>query len=126
MTASDTQQSGKLLTEFPVVSYGDWKQLVEAELKGAPFDKKMFTATYEGITLKPIYRKEDTAGLPHVNSFPGFAPFVRGSSAAGYLKESWDVSQEIATSSPTEFNNAARNYISRGLNALNMVLDQAT
>ena len=29
-------------------------------------------------------------------------------------------------SSPAEFNNAARNYISRGLNALNMVLDQAT
>ncbi len=127
MTQTKTQPiSGPLLAEFSPVSYDDWRKLVEAELKGAPFDKKMFTATYEGITLQPIYRREDIANLPHVNSFPGFAPFVRGASASGYVKESWDVSQEIAVASPTEFNFAARNSISRGLNALNMVLDRAT
>jgi len=116
----------RLLAEFPPVSYDDWRKLVEAELKGAPFDKKMFTATYEGITLKPIYCRADVANLPHVNSLPGFAPFVRGASASGYVKESWDVSQEIAVASPTEFNHAARNSITRGLSALNMVLDRAT
>ena len=58
--------------------------------------------------------------------FPGSRRLSAGSTASGYLKEPWDVSQEIAISSPTEFNHAARNYISRGLNALNMVLDQAT
>jgi methylmalonyl-CoA mutase len=116
----------RLLGEFPPVSFEDWRKLVESELKGAPFDKKMLTATYEGVTLKPIYRREDTAALPHVNSFPGFAPFVRGSSASGYVQQPWDISQEIASSSPTEFNNTARNYITRGLSALNMVLDDAT
>jgi methylmalonyl-CoA mutase len=116
----------KLLTEFPPVGYDDWRKLVEAELKGVPFDKKMFTATYEGFTLKPIYRHEDMANLPQVNSPPGFAPFVRGATASGYVQEAWDVSQEIAVASPTEFNHAARNSISRGLNALNMVLDHAT
>lgn len=121
-----TPQTTSLLSEFPPVSYDDWRKLVEAELKGAPFDKKMFTATHEGITLKPIYRREDVAHLTHVNSLPGFAPFVRGANASGYVKESWDVSQEIAVASPTEFNFAARNSISRGLNALNMVLDRAT
>jgi methylmalonyl-CoA mutase len=127
MSATKSQPAaGPLLAEFPPVSYEDWRKLVEAELKGAPFDKKMFTATYEGLTLKPIYRREDVANLPHVNSLPGFAPFVRGASASGYVKESWDVSQEIAVASPTEFNHAARNSISRGLNALNMVLDRAT
>ena len=115
-----------LLSEFPAVSYDDWRKLVEVELKGVPFEKKMLTATHEGITLKPIYCRADVANLPHVNSLPGFAPFVRGTSASGYVKESWDVSQEIAVASPTEFNNAARNSISRGLNALNMVLDRAT
>jgi methylmalonyl-CoA mutase len=117
---------GKLLEEFSPVGYEDWKKLVESELKGAPFDKKMFTATYEGIKLHPIYRREDIANLPHVNSFPGFAPFVRGARASGYIREPWKVSQELAFSSPSEFNNAARNSISRGLNALNMVLDRAT
>jgi methylmalonyl-CoA mutase len=118
--------TGNLLAEFPPVNYDDWRKVVEAELKGAAFDKKMFTATYEGITLRPIYRREDVANLPHVNSFPGFAPFVRGATAGGYVQKAWDVSQELAYSSPTEFNHAARNSISRGLNALNMVLDKAT
>ncbi|MGA2245348.1 MAG: methylmalonyl-CoA mutase family protein [Verrucomicrobiota bacterium] len=118
--------NGKLLAEFPPVSYDNWRKLVEAELKGAPFDKKMFTATYEGITLKPLYQHEDVAVLPHVNSLPGFAPFVRGTTASGFVKEPWAVSQEIACASPTEFNHAARNSIARGLNALNMVLDRAT
>jgi len=117
---------GKLLVEFPPVSFEDWRRLVEAELKGAPFDKRMFTATPEGITLRPIYRREDIAGLPHVDSFPGFAPFVRGARAAGPLKQPWVVSQEIICSNPTDFNHAARNSLSRGLNALNMVLDKAT
>jgi methylmalonyl-CoA mutase len=118
--------NGKLLAGFPAVSYDQWRKLVEAELKGAPFDKKMLTATYEGITLKPIYQREDAAKLPHLNSLPGFAPFVRGTTASGFVKEPWAVSQEITCASPTEFNQAARNSISRGLNALNMVLDRAT
>lgn len=124
--ASVSTPKDPLLSEFPPASYESWRKLVEGELKGAPFEKKMFTATYEGITLKPIYRAEDTAGLAHVNSMPGFTPFSRGASAAGYLKEPWAVSQEIAPASPAEFNNAARNSISRGLTALNMVLDHAT
>ncbi len=118
--------NGKLLAEFPAVSYEAWRKLVESELKGAPFDKKMYTATYEGITLKPLYQRGDVAAWPHLNSLPGFAPFVRGTTASGFVKEPWAVSQEIACASPTEFNQAARNSITRGLNALNMVLDRAT
>jgi methylmalonyl-CoA mutase len=116
----------KLLGEFSTVGYEDWRKLVELELKGAPFEKKMVTPTAEGIKLRPIYRREDVTGLAHVNSFPGFAPFVRGSRAAGYVLQPWNISQEIAFSSAREFNHAARNSTGRGLTALNMVLDQAT
>src|SRR5262245_35227940 len=127
MKTNDTKSTeNSLLKDFPAVSYDDWRKLVETELKGAPFDKRMFSATYEGITLKPIYRREDTAGLAHVNSFPGFAPFVRGTTASGYLKQPWSSSQEITCASPAEFNHIARNSLSQGLNALNMVLDKAT
>jgi len=116
----------KLLDGFKEPSFADWRKLVEAELKGAVFDKRMYTDTYEGIRLNPIYRAEDITGLAHVNSFPGFAPFVRGASASGYVKQPWEASQEIAVSSPSAFNEAARNSLDRGLNALNIVLDQAT
>jgi methylmalonyl-CoA mutase len=118
--------TGNLLAEFPPVSFEDWRKLVQAELKEAPFDKRMFTSTPEGIQLKPIYRREDAAGLAHVNSFPGFAPFVRGARASGYVLQPWNISQEISFSNSRDFNHAARNSIGRGLTALNMVLDQAT
>ena len=118
--------NGKLLAEFPPVSYDQWRKLVETELKGAQFDKKMLTATYEGITLKPLYQQADVAKLSFTNSLPGFAPFVRGTSASGFVKEPWAVSQEITCASPAEFNQAVRNSVDRGLNALNMVLDRAT
>jgi methylmalonyl-CoA mutase len=121
-----TPVTGRLLADFPPAGYGDWHRLVETELKGAPFDKRMFTPTYENITLKPIYRREDIANLPHLGSFPGFPPFVRGTSAAGYVSRPWAISQEITCSSPTEFNHEARNSLAGGLNALNMVLDKAT
>jgi methylmalonyl-CoA mutase len=116
----------RLLADFPPVGYGDWHRLVETELKGASFEKRMFTTTYEGITLKPIYRPEDIANLPHLNSFPGFAPFVRGTTAGGHASQPWAISQEITCSSPSEFNHEARNSLAGGLNALNMVLDKAT
>jgi methylmalonyl-CoA mutase len=116
----------RLLADFPPVGYGDWHRLVETELKGVPFDKRMFTSTYEGITLKPIYRPEDIENLAHLGSFPGFVPFVRGTRASGYAGQPWAISQEINCSSPSEFNHAARNSLDRGLNALNIVLDKAT
>lgn len=114
------------MAEFAPATRADWRRLVETELKGAPFDKKMPTATYEGITLQPIYGREDGARLPHVDSLPGFAPFVRGATASGYLAQPWQVTQEIVAASPTAFNDAARDYLRRGLGGLNMVLDQAT
>jgi methylmalonyl-CoA mutase len=126
MSSTNAQAaSGPLLAEFPPVSYDAWKTLVAAELKGAPFDKKMFTSTYEGITLKPIYRSEDGAKVAHATSLPGFAPFVRGTRAGGFVSQPWAVSQEIAASNPADFNAAARAGLQRGLTALNIVLDKA-
>ena len=42
------------LDEFPVPTYDEWKAAAIESLKGADFDKKLLTKTYEGITLKPI------------------------------------------------------------------------
>ncbi len=115
-----------LLGDFPAVTYDQWRQAVETELKGAPFDKKLVTRTPEGIDLQPLYRAADMEGLPHLGSMPGFAPFVRGGRASGYLGQSWEVSQELTVADPREFNAVARHGLSRGLTALNIVVDKAT
>lgn len=124
--SDSTRAQGSLLAGFPRPGYEEWKALVEAELKGAPFEKKMFSPTYEGITLRPLYRPEDGATVAHASSMPGFAPFVRGSRASGYVGRPWEVSQEIIAASPAEFNDAARAFLQRGLTALHIVLDRAT
>jgi len=112
--------------DFETPPYEAWRKAVESELKGAPFEKKLVTQTYEGIALQPLYRREDVANLPQVNSLPGFVPYLRGTRASGYQAGSWEISQEITDATPSDFNTNARAFLGRGLTGLNIVLDRAT
>ena len=58
--------------------------------------------------------------------FPASRLSCAGQAPAATSASPWAISQEINCSSATEFNHAARNSLAGGLNALNMVLDQAT
>lgn len=113
-------------SEFPTPDYEEWKEAAVASLKGAPFEKKVFTKTYEEIELQPIYRQEDVQNLPHQGSLPGFPPYVRGTEPAGFIFKPWDISQELSCSTPEEFNAAALHDLNKGQTALNIVLDQPT
>lgn len=109
--------------EFSVPTYEQWRAAAEKSLKGAAFEAKLLTKTYEGITLQPIYREEDIEKLPHLADLPGVAPYVRGTKASG--AKSWEVCQEILASRPEEFNRAAKHDLERGLTMLHLVLDRA-
>lgn len=100
--------------EFPPTPYEEWRKVVDKFLKGAPFEKRLVTKTYENIDLQPMYRQEDIANLPQIDSLPGFAPYVRGASAIGYVGGSWDVAQEIPCSTPAAFNEALQSDLARG------------
>ncbi|NJM12320.1 MAG: methylmalonyl-CoA mutase [Synechococcaceae cyanobacterium SM1_2_3] len=113
-------------SEFPPTPYEEWRKVVDKFLKGAPFEKRLITKTYEDIDLQPMYRREDVAGLPHLDSLPGFAPYLRGTSPLGYVTQSWDVAQELPCATPAAFNEALRADMSRGQNAINLVLDHPT
>ena len=69
-------------SEFSPSSHDQWKAAAEKLLKGAPFDKKMITRTYEGIDLQPIYSAETTK-LWGDAGVPGASPFRRGTKADG-------------------------------------------
>ncbi len=124
-TAGDTAAQ-PLFDMFPPATYEQWRAAAEKTLKGALFEKRLITRTYEQISLQPIYNAEDIAGLPHVNSLPGFAPFVRSTRALGHVIGRWDVCQELPYPTPREVNQAAREDMPRGLTALNLPLDRAT
>ncbi|MDR1934653.1 MAG: acyl-CoA mutase large subunit family protein [Candidatus Accumulibacter sp.] len=112
--------------EFEKPDKERWKAEATAALKGAPFDKVLYTRTYEGLTIEPIYCAEDIEGLPHLGSKPGFPPFARGTRANGFIGEPWRISQEITLAFPQEFNDEARHDLARGQTALNIVLDRPT
>lgn len=72
------EKKEKLFEQFPPVSTAEWKAKVEADLKGAPFDKKLVWRTNEGFNVQPMYRLEDIEDLKTTNSLPGEFPYVRG------------------------------------------------
>ncbi len=116
----------KLLDEFELHTYEEWKKAAEKALKGADFNKSMFTLTYEGITLKPIYNKEDIDQIESIrNSFPGLYPFNRHSEMAGYIKREWEIAQNIPYSIPEIFNKSIKNDLANGQNSIKIYLDKA-
>ncbi len=116
----------RLFDEFSYPTYEEWREAAEKSLKGASFEKKLITRTYEDIDLQPLYRMEDAEGLAHTGSLPGFPPYVRGTSAAGYRLHPWDVCQELPYALPEECHQALRFDMERGQTAVNLVLDMAT
>lgn len=126
MSASKQDQGQPLLAEFSPCTYEAWRALAAESLEGATFEKRLISRLSEGVDLQPLYRRQDAEGLAFADSLPGFAPFVRGTHAAGYLGSGWEISQELTYPEPVEFNMAARHDIERGLTGINMVLDRAT
>ena len=85
-----------IANDFPPVDYDQWRELAEASLSGAPFEKKLVTHTYEGIDVQPIYTQRDRPGEPDSEGFPGIAPLVRGARPLGASNTGWDLRQTYA------------------------------
>lgn len=112
--------SEKFFCEFDYPEYNDWKNEAINALKGAPFDKKMFIDTYEGITLEPIYKHNVYDKLnSQLNNLPGFMPYLRANDYLGILaKGTWSIAQKIPYPLPQQFNNAIKNDLRNGQNAV--------
>ena len=109
----------------PLPIHEEWLRRAESALKGILNAEKFAARKCEGIELRPIYRAEDVKALPHLNSLPGFSPFVRGVRAAGYLKDAWTIVQEVSDSDPGAFNRTARADLERGATGLAFSLGAA-
>ncbi len=118
--------SPRLFPEFEPATYEAWYQEAVASLKGAPFEKKVITKTYEEIDLQPMYWAKDVEDLPHMGALPSYPAYARGTEPGGYVLKPWDICQEIDCSTPQEFNEVARHDLARGQNALKLVLDRSS
>lgn len=115
----------KLLDDFPPVSYEQWREVVEKDLQGAPFEKKLVTNTYEGIQIQPVYTERDWSGEGDASGFPGAWPFTRGSHVLGNALCGWDIRQEHMLPQPVENNKAILNDLARGATSIQLRFDAA-
>jgi len=121
---SDNQLN--LKKEFSLPTFEEWKKVVEVDLKGAPYEKKLITKTYEGIDLQPVYNEADIQNLPHLNSIPGKGSQVRGSQTGGYVAKPWLICEDIPVGLAEDFNEALKKDLRGGQTAISVVLDEAT
>ena len=114
-----------ILADFPPTPHEEWLGAVEKQLKGKPFEKALVKKTYDGVPIQPMYFKRDLDDLPHVDAIPGFAPYVRGTKAAGNKVTPWDIAQEITEPDPDLLNKALVHDLNRGQNVIHIKLDKA-
>ena len=91
--------------EFPAATREQWLQLVDAVLKGAPFDKGLVARTYDGLAIQPLYPRAPDA-RPVAARAPGSA---------------WTVMQRVDHADPAAANEQALHDLENGATGLTIV-----
>ncbi|MGD9812480.1 MAG: hypothetical protein AB7U35_14310, partial [Sphingobium sp.] len=94
-----------LAAEFPPATQEQWRKLVDGVLKGAPFEKRLVSRTYDGLTIDPLYRRAAGA-LP----VPGRA-----------LGQPWAIMQRVDHPDPAAANALALHDLENGATGLALV-----
>jgi methylmalonyl-CoA mutase len=94
-----------LAAEFPPVTRQKWAALVEAVLKGVPFERKLVAKTYDRLTIQPLY---DMA--PQAQPMAGRAPGVP-----------WQILQRIDHPDPAAANVEALHDRDNGASGFSLV-----
>jgi methylmalonyl-CoA mutase len=102
----------------------DWQKLAERELKASP--DTLIWHTPEGIDVKPLYTAEDLQGVEHLDSLPGFEPFVRGPRATMYAGRPWTIRQYAGFSTAEASNAFYRKALAAGQQGVSVAFDLAT
>ena len=103
----------------------EWAAAAAKELKGkSPED--LIWQTPEGIAVKPLYTAADLEGLEHIDSLPGFAPYLRGPRATMYANRPWTIRQYAGFSTAEDSNKFYRDNLAAGQKGLSVAFDLAT
>jgi methylmalonyl-CoA mutase len=94
--------------DFPSATEADWRKLVDAVLKGAPFER-LKSRTHDGLTIEPLYRRARTAAA-----------------IAGRLAGTpWAVMQRVDHPDPTAANAQAKEDLGNGASGLVLVFAES-
>ena len=82
--------------------------------------------TAELIPVKPVYTKEDIAGMEHLNYAAGLPPYLRGPYSVMYAMQPWTIRQYAGFSTADESNAFYRRNLAAGQKGLSVAFDLAT
>ena len=103
----------------------DWKKAASKSAPGGNVDALNWV-TSEGIVVKPLYTKQDVAGLPHTDTLPGLPPYIRGPQATMYAVRPWTIRQYAGFSTAEESNAFYRKALAAGGQGVSVAFDLAT
>ena len=112
----------------PTYPQPDLEAWMKAASKHAPEGKveNLNWITPEGLTVKPLYTKADTADLPHADTLPGFEPFLRGPQPTMYAVKPWTIRQYAGFSTAEASNAFYRKALAAGGQGVSVAFDLAT
>src|SRR5437588_550805 len=92
-------------SEFPAATREQWLKLVNGVLKGTPFEKRLVSKTYDGLTIQPLYSRAADAH-PVAARTPGMP---------------WAVMQRVDHPDPAAANEQALHDLENGATGLTIV-----
>lgn len=93
----------KLFEAFDSVSEKQWKQKIQADLKGADYNDTLIWNTNDGIDVKPFYHSDDFEQLPKLSNTKATA---------------WKICQTITVTDAIEANTKAIDAVTRGAESI--------
>ena len=107
-----------MIPDFTGVEYADVP--VEPEPVGEPWEAP------EGFGVLPRYTEADLAGVEHLGTYPGIAPYLRGPYPAMYTTQPWTIRQYAGFSTARDSNAFYRRNLAAGQKGLSIAFDLAT
>ncbi|SIT58934.1 methylmalonyl-CoA mutase [Mesorhizobium prunaredense] len=104
----------------------DFSQIGWSAPRRAPIEVKGQRMTPEGLAIKHVYNQGDLKGLPHLDTYPGLPPFVRGPYPTMYVQQPWTIRQYAGFSTAEESNAFYRRNLAAGQKGLSVAFDLAT
>lgn len=95
-----------LAAVFPPTTEPEWRRLVEVALKGAAFDKRLVSRTYDGLRIEPLYARA-VGAKPIAGRPPGSA---------------WTLVQRVDHPDPAAANTQALQDLENGATGLVLVM----
>ncbi|MBN2668980.1 MAG: methylmalonyl-CoA mutase small subunit [Bacteroidales bacterium] len=112
-----------LFSEFSPADRAKWMDKIQADLKGADFDKKLVWKTIDGINIQPFYMHSDLENLALSHTNIAEFPYLRGHQSE---RNDWHIRQDFFVKNIDQTNTEILDALMRGVTSVRLVFKTLT